>query len=823
MPGGELNLVLDMTPPADADADADKNWVVEEVYDEDGNVVGASKQFFDKLGRPTQSQVKNIAEGHVFASQRVYDMEGLAAVGTLPAPIFNSEFNYKEDFITNPSGETYSFSDFDLPTETGAPGEVNNPKPVGLEDIGTLGWYYSYKNNLEPFTAVTTYPYSRSWTETGPDPSSSKSAGPGDQLRMGTGKEVTSTKERISNNPVLNHYYAIRDHFVTEQTVLENKGEGYKITNKDPNGKQSASYINASGQPVVTEIYNGTGYDYSYGFYDGAGNMVATVAPEGVNLSSTAAPSFVTTYAYNQVGWLLSTTSPDEGTSQYVYSNDGKLRFSQNEEQRASSPARFSYTNYDNIGRLIESGEYTMSGSGYFIFEPHSDVTASPNSVHTVADKTGAEGALDAARCSDVTKMYYDLQTDDFPADALHPQQYYLYHRVAKTENENTKTWYSYDEFGQLVWMKQEIYGLGIKTVDYTYDYFGNVLEVAYQKGGGDAFYHHYSYDQGQRLHQVFTSKDGGTKKLHATYEYYLHGPLKRVELAEGLQGTDYVYTVNGSLKTINHADPAKDPGQDGSGVSHADVAEDVFGMTVAYYEGDYKGAEYDAGELSVPGHGDQFGGAIKAVGWHNGTETGVSRVYAYDYDEKYQLSQANFGEMTGTGNFSFAQSLDNAHQVTVPGYDKHGNIQSLNRKGSVGNVLGDYDYHYKQNSNQLTSIDHLGSPMVSYEYDAIGRTVVQTEGAKTMKMVYDAYGMVKEIRDENDYLKVKFRYDDRGTRVCKEVFDADGTLALRNWYVRDAAGNVLSIYQEDVAGGLAAVQNEVPIYGGDSSSTRSK
>lgn len=41
--------------------------------------------------------------------------------------------------------------------------------------------------------------------------------------------------------------------------------------------------------------------------------------------------------------------------------------------------------------------------------------------------------------------------------------------------------------------------------------------------------------------------------KTQAIYRYYEHGPLKRVELAENLQGIDYVYTLQGALKSINH------------------------------------------------------------------------------------------------------------------------------------------------------------------------------------------------------------------------------------------------------------------------------
>lgn len=57
-------------------------------------------------------------------------------------------------------------------------------------------------------------------------------------------------------------------------------------------------------------------------------------------------------------------------------------------------------------------------------------------------------------------------------------------------------------------------------------------------------FYHKYLYDADNRLAEVHTSTDNIAWEKEAEYQYYLHGPLKRVELAEDLQGIDYLYTV---------------------------------------------------------------------------------------------------------------------------------------------------------------------------------------------------------------------------------------------------------------------------------------
>ena len=85
-----------------------------------------------------------------------------------------------------------------------------------------------------------------------------------------------------------------------------------------------------------------------------------------------------------------------------------------------------------------------------------------------------------------------------------------------RPKNDNATTWYSYDELGRVTWVVQDIAGVGVKPLDYTYDFSGNVREVAYQNGQPDAFHHYYTYDAAQRLVAVATSPDGNVRTPHA-------------------------------------------------------------------------------------------------------------------------------------------------------------------------------------------------------------------------------------------------------------------------------------------------------------------
>ncbi len=621
---------------------------------------------------------------------------------------------------------------------------------------------------------------------------------------------------------------------LTQLTNPETMTYGYRSVSTDPDGKKSVSFSDADGHTLATAIITSTNnttnpptytYDYwSYNYYNDMGQAVATVAPNGVIIGNNNLPQFVTTFKYDHLGRLIETTSLDEGTSRFVYSLDGKIRFSENSEQRGASPKRFSYTNYDSYGRLIESGEYISNGTNPFVF----DLTTSSGAYSVLQDNTleatgytGVSRKLDAVRCTDYTFIEYNAQALDLltnaPNTAPYNVQINIFGHVTKTENANSKTWYSYDEFGQLTWSKTKLTDSGFDAtiIGYTYDYFGNVTQVAYQKNGADKFYHHYVYDVDQRLTEAHTSLDGNSKTLRAKYMYYLHGPLKRVELMNGsipIQGIDYVYRIDGSLKTINNAEIARDPG--GDGVNNG-FPQDIFGMTLHYHDNDYT-ATYNAGPETIGGYTNQYGGLIKAQSWHNATDNNQgAHTYAYAYDNVNQLSDAKYGNVV-TGSPSTFLPLGEVFRESVTSYDKNGNIKALIRKGKTANVMGDYAYSYESNSNRLDKVNQqttAGALVTDFSYNTIGQMTTQVEGdgSRTMKPFYNAYGLVKEVKDVNNALTASYVYDDQGNRVQQLSYNA-GSLVKTTYYVHDASDNVLATYEKPYGGTLKLI--EVPVYG---------
>ncbi|MGI4760326.1 MAG: hypothetical protein ACRYF0_06450 [Janthinobacterium lividum] len=922
-----LTLTIEATvlPPDNPDENRERNWTLERSFDGNGNEVAASKQFTDGLGRPTQAQARNAATQQVFAAQTIYNTGGQPVLQTMAAPINNQSFNYKEGFI-QAGAQDYGPTHFEE-------GRASSPTPVDALTIGTLGYYYSQLNAAEPLTPITSYPYSLVEPYEGPLGGTRRAAGPGDELRMGKGREAKGRDFPLRKE--FDSYLALRPQFVPGSPLTSLEYQGMKSVSVNADGRESIvvtnkedqaiisclsgaqypalpvdGYISAEGPtnaydpsaPVYQDIHlpaagpqevkltmdpvykdggrvlvvnllttdtisyalkptttgaapeqrvtlapgfyrlvsvTGTqraSYEAHYGnfsftYYDDAGRVIATVAPKGLDVTpaglgtSATPPVFVTRNTYDTRGQLLATESNDEGRSEYVYALDGRIRFSQSALQRKAG--RFSYSNYDEVGRVVESGEYTP---GNLVFENH--LTASPAATSVLQaslleDRTRT-GGLAAANCAQRNQVWYDLPWDG-SAGSLGTdsqlgsrRQEFVVGAVAKTQNENVTTWYSYDELGRVTWVVQDIAGVGVKTLDYTYDFSGNVLTVTYQKNRADSFYHYYSYDAAQRLTKVYTSPNGTTQTLQAEYSYYLHGPLKRVQVAGNLQGVDYTYTLQGALKAINHVDQKLEPGHDAPATNG--VYKDLFALNLDYFSGDYRSKAIDAplpttGAASVP---TRYDGTIQSATWRTGASADMHRV-AYVYDEKSQLQNSRYGQwqwQKGTQSYLFNLASADALQEGNLSYDANGNMQSLRRTDQAGKVTDNFSYLYKPTTNQLKEV-HTGSAsgatVLDYDYDELGQMTRQRDEKGQRYLTYDVTGKTTGVYLDEAHTRplVQYAYDDRGFRVRQTVYPypATGEPAHVTTYVRDVAGNLLALY-EQATPTSPALRSEVPLYG---------
>jgi hypothetical protein len=171
---------------------------------------------------------------------------------------------------------------------------------------------------------------------------------------------------------------------------------------------------------------------------------------------------------------------------------------------------------------------------------------------------------------------------------------------------------------------------------------------------------HRYTYNIAGQLTDVETSLDNMLFSKQAHYIYNESGALVRTELAQNLQGIDYVYNLNGQLKAINHPSilPQNDPGNDGSN----GFIGDVFGLAIDYYSGDYTRTGTPKPVTTISGGTDQFNGNIKATRWNTQIPSTTQSAYTYNYNKNNWLTQASFGTVNATGVFEPNPNEWNCH-----------------------------------------------------------------------------------------------------------------------------------------------------------------
>jgi RHS repeat-associated protein len=411
------------------------------------------------------------------------------------------------------------------------------------------------------------------------------------------------------------------------------------------------------------------------------------------------------------------------------------------------------------------------------------------------------------------------------------------------------------------------------KRLDYTYDLIsGNVRQVDYQAGYPDQMHHRYSYDADNRITEVETSADAVVWHRDAEYFYYPHGPLQRVELGEyKVQGMDYAYTLQGWMKGINsdRLAPGTDMGQDGlAGTANEFVGRDAYGESIGYYgDGDYSAigsARWDNSNGKRPfapvgdpqtgtgtlhdAYNPLYNGNIAHTvnslqpwgGWTSPTQPAQVLAQVYRYDQLNRLKQAQ-----GVEGLTSANTWDGVTDAVADRYksqytyDANGNIQSTKRWDDAGTQYDDLAYHYEQVNNKLlrNRLYHLNESinggygdigvdasafhpphadvnlLNNYKYDELGNLIADKR-EEIANIEWTVSGKVKHITRTAGSTKPElwFTYGADGQRISKTVGDPLNG-GYREYYLRDAQGNVMAMYKY-ADNGTSLKVTERPIYG---------
>lgn len=614
-------------------------------------------------------------------------------------------------------------------------------------------------------------------------------------------------------------------------------------------------------------------YHYTLYYYDQAGNLIQTVPPKGVDRfddlmneaeidaarsaevvidpeDENIAPdhSFETKYRYNSLNQLVWQSTPDGGESYFGYDKLGRLVVSQNAKQKnfedlsmeETLEEQFSYTRYDDLGRIIEVGEMTVIEDVYGFNENGRLITVTGGALVDVsAEDFPINLSTNLLAQEEVTRTQYDelfgiAPTDfaDYSADNTRNRitgVYYFETFTGDLADYDNATFYDYDVHGNVKEMLQDINDQhleeleqDVKKVKYEYDLVsGNVKHVTYQKDQADQFIHEYEYDSDNRITNVRTSKDDVIWEQDAKYFYYNHGPLARTEIGDKkVQATDYAYTIQGWLKGVNSENLTitDDQGKDAKAGINRMNAKDAFGYSLHYFKDDYT-ARHGNDFLSyssaavTPENISLYNGNIREM-YTASTNTeeeyiGTSHTL-YQYDQLNRIKAMEQEELTGAATPT--HTTLGGFYASNYSYDENGNLMTLNRWAKHGGVkthIDQFDYHYTAGTNQLTSVDDaLGASIITgnvdladqaddnYTYDQIGQLIGDVQ-EEIDEIQWKVTGKVHKIIREASSTKedLEFVYDAMGNRIIKIIYDSDGDLVEKTYYIRDAQGNVMSIY----------------------------
>ncbi|HAD96036.1 MAG TPA: hypothetical protein DCG19_01455, partial [Cryomorphaceae bacterium] len=625
-------------------------------------------------------------------------------------------------------------------------------------------------------------------------------------------------------------------------------------------------------------------YHYTLYYYDQAGNLIKTIPPAGVTIFNqaevdsvqlyreTGAGNFkrpqhryVTNYRYNSLNQVRMQWTPDGDSTHFWYDNLGRLVASQNGRQRGSG--QYSYTLYDGLGRVCESGQISGAGtltaataasSGSFkawVSGGNRDqvvVTLYNQPLYNIPGASGLSG-IEAAFMDKGQQYVRNRVSSVLYINSITASTPYVFGSAKLSSipssylGYSSASHYSYDPHGNVAELVQEIpaldsYNRRFFNIGYEYDLVsGNVNQVSYQQGKKDEFYHRYQYDADNRIKYVETSHDGEIWEEDARYFYYPHGPLSRVELGDmNIQGLDYAYTLQGWLKAVNSSSLGKgqtyaafDLGKDGQGNNGLNRAytADAFGFELDYFSGDYSPIGTTGFVAPVLGgdnpldttfrslYNGNIGRMISAFN-DNVQEPVAVHAANYRYDQLNRLATYESYQEENLNASNVSSNASSLGYKTRYAYDPNGNISTLERWNQSGAQMDDLAYIYDTNSTSgfmrnrlLQVVDSVGvvnttdlntQPVDNYSYDAIGNMISDNvEGISSIQ--WNVQGKVTSISKSGG--NIYFTYDGTGNRLSKQ---AGGKTT---WYIRDAQGNAMATYL--VESGSLSLKEQM-IYGSD-------
>ena len=417
-----------------------------------------------------------------------------------------------------------------------------------------------------------------------------------------------------------------------------------KTTDEDLN--VSYTFTDEMGHVVLTRQMKGSETHDTYYVYDDKSNLCFVLQP--MYQSSANLDLYAFQYKYDGRNRCIWKKLPGAGYMEMVYDNADRLVFSQDGNQRALTSGNWTYYKYDGLNRLTEQGTCT-------------------NKVTTSGTNVLVQHFYD----SYAFRSQAGFNNSNFPDDASGNGKGALTASVATVLGSSNKiyTAHYYDIKGRVVKTVQSnpLGGYDVAATVYTFTNKPATVTHTHTASGKTTRteVYTYSYNHADRLLKVEHTL-GGTKITLADYAYDNLGRLQSKSLhGSATNKLTYAYNVRGWL----------------TGISGSKFTQNLY---------------YNTGTGTA-----KYNGSISSMTWKAGNESTI-RGYKFTYDGLSRLMNATYGETAGINTNT------NRFSENVTGYDKNGNIKTLQRYGQTGaSTYGLIDnLTFTLGGNQLTRVD---------------------------------------------------------------------------------------------------------------------
>jgi len=483
--------------------------------------------------------------------------------------------------------------------------------------------------------------------------------------------------------------------------------------------------------------------------YDAVGNVIKETDAMGRD----------TTYIYDGVSNLLSMTDRQGHTTYFEYDADGQLvkvvdalgnskeySYDQNGNQIAIKDplGHATFYQFDQLNRLIKR-THADGSSEQFSYDCFGNLETYTNQkgeiTHYVYDDLYRRTQIDYPGTSDDASFTYDKLN-----------------RILTAKNEDSLLSFEYDRIGRVTKSVQNGH-----VIQYAYDIANGTRTLRYPSGSTVVE----NYDQRGRLTAINDSY--GSEIASYSFDSENHLVLKSIS---NRLISNYSYNPNGWC----------------TNTTYQVNGEEIYNYDYVY---------------SDEGH------RLYKKSNHNLTSSET-----YSYDAKYRLVGFNRGRMDAQGIIS-DPDVDLSYS-----YDGVGNRATMANNGEVlsyvsnptngyqsldgtfwaydenGNLIDDSEYTYSYNpSNKLIKITEksLGSAVVSYDYDALGRRWRKTEPTSTTEYVFDGATstIIAEINGQGSASEIVHGL----APMAIVILRTDGS---EYCYLTDISGSVLAVTDKE-------------------------